>query len=79
MEYKNSVLEDLLNDYSNSIKGCAAEFPIYIATVAASISEEITELENFKSFLLKRIKAGIIIYKSLFLYIYIYFITNYTK
>lgn len=53
MEYKNSVIEDLIKDPSNYVNGCA-KFPVYVATVATSYSEELTELDYLQSYLSKK-------------------------
>ena len=56
MEYKNSVLEDLIKDPSNYVNRYA-KFPIYVATIATLLSEDVTELEYLHSFLTKKIKV----------------------
>ncbi|GBB91074.1 hypothetical protein RclHR1_01820003 [Rhizophagus clarus] len=57
--YKNSVIEDLIKDSSNYVNGCA-KFPVYVASVATSLSEELTELDYLQSYLSKKQRVGVI-------------------
>ncbi|RIA99463.1 hypothetical protein C1645_357756 [Glomus cerebriforme] len=59
IEYKNSVLESLIKDSSNSVDEHDA-FPIYVVTTANSLSEDLTELDNLQSYLSKNLRVGII-------------------
>lgn len=53
MGYKNSVIEYLIKDPLNYVNGCA-KFPVYVATVATSLLEELTELDYLQSYLSKK-------------------------
>lgn len=53
MGYKNSVIEYLIKDPLNYVNGCA-KFPVYVATVATSLLEELAELDYLQSYLSKK-------------------------
>ncbi|CAB5203051.1 M-phase phosphoprotein 8-like isoform X1 [Rhizophagus irregularis DAOM 181602=DAOM 197198] len=57
--YKNSVIEYLIKDPLNYVNGCA-KFPVYVATVATSLLEELTELDYLQSYLSKKHRVGVI-------------------
>lgn len=65
MEFKNSVLDSLIKDSLNSVDEFN-KFPIYIATVTTSASDDLTELDNLQSFLSKKFKVNYLFIASCF-------------
>lgn len=63
MEYGNSGLEDLIKGSSNSVNELT-KFPIYLATVATSLSakDDLTELDKLQEHLSKYLKVSIYIF-----------------